>query len=75
MVRPPIGFAAAFCLRVPFGNVLFSQDESCACAFYDSEAQAKSQLTLSYLRSGFMVAWIVDLPMPKAGSRRSERGV
>lgn len=62
-VRTPVGFATAFCLLVPFGNALFSQSFSFSRAFFDRERPDRAQLILSYLRSGFTVAWIAVPPL------------
>ena len=62
-VRTPIGFATAFCLLVPFGNALFSQSFAYSRAYYDRESPTHSSLVMSYLRSGFTVAWIIVPPL------------
>ena len=62
LVRTPIGFATAFCLLVPFGNALFSQSFSYSRAFFDREVPIHSQLIMSYLRTGFTIAWIIIPP-------------
>lgn len=62
-VQTPIGFATAFCLLVPFGNALFSQSFSYSRAYYDREQPDRSELMMSFLRSGFTMAWIVIPPL------------
>lgn len=63
MVQTPVGFATAFLLLIPFGNALFSQSFSLSRAFYDREWPARSELMMSYLRTGFTVAWIAVPPL------------
>ena len=62
-VQTPIGFAMAFCLLIPFGNALFSQSFSLSRAFYDREAPDRSELMMSFLRTGFTLAWIAVPPL------------
>lgn len=62
-VKTPIGFATAFCLLIPFGNALFSQSFSLSRAFYDRETPKRSELMMSYLRTGFTLAWIAVPPV------------
>lgn len=62
-VKTPIGFATAFCLLIPFGNALFSQSFSLSRAFYDREQPKFSELMMSYLRTGFTLAWIAVPPL------------
>lgn len=62
-IRTPVGFAAAFCLLIPFGNALFSQSFSMSRAFYDRELPKRSELMMSYLRTGFTLAWIAVPPL------------
>lgn len=62
-VRTPVGFATAFCLLVPFGNALFSQSFSYSRAFFDREWPPRSELAMSYLRTGFSIAWIIVPPL------------
>ena len=61
--RTPVGYATAFCLLIPFGNALFSQSFSMSRAFYDREEPDRSQLMMSFLRTGFTLAWIGVPPL------------
>jgi len=61
--QTPLVFISAFCLLVPFGNALFSQTFSYSRAYYDRETPARSELTMSFLRSVFTLAWIVVPPL------------
>ena len=63
LVRNPLGFAMAFCLLIPFGNALFSQSFSFARTFLDAFTPTRSELTLSFLRSGFTAAWVLTPPV------------
>ena len=62
-LRTPVGYATAFCLLIPFGNALFSQSFSMSRAFYDREEPDRSQLMMSFLRTGFTLAWIGVPPL------------
>lgn len=62
-LRSPLAFVAAFCLLVPFGNATFSQSFAYARAILDRDRPGKAQLTLSYLRTTFTLAWIVMPPV------------
>ena len=62
-LRSPLAFVAAFCLLVPFGNATFSQSFAYARAILDRDRPGKAQLTLSYLRTTFTLAWIVMPPI------------
>lgn len=62
-VRSPIGFATAFCLLIPFGNALFSQSFSLSRAFYDMEMPVRSELMMTFLRTGFTLSWIAVPPI------------
>lgn len=62
-VQTPIGFAMAFCLLIPFGNALFSQSFSLSRAFFDREQPSRSELIMSFLRTGFTLAWIAVPPL------------
>ena len=62
-LRTPLAFVVAFCLLVPFGNATFSQSFAYARAIHDRDRPGKAQLTLSYLRMTFTLAWIVMPPV------------
>lgn len=62
-LRTPLAFVAAFCLLVPFGNATFSQSFAYARAILDRDRPGQAQLTLSYLRTTFTLAWIVMPPL------------
>ncbi|KJZ19593.1 MFS transporter [Loktanella sp. S4079] len=62
-IRSPIAFTLAFCLLLPFGGALFSQSFSYARSYFDRERPARAEITMSYLRAGFTLAWIVLPPI------------
>jgi MFS transporter, SET family, sugar efflux transporter len=62
-VQTPVVFITTFCLLVPFGNALFSQSFSYSRIYIDRTGTDRVELTLSYLRTMFTLAWIVVPPL------------
>lgn len=62
-LQTPIAFIIAFCLLVPFGNALFSQSFSYARVYFDRETPDRAELTISFLRTIFTIAWVVVPPL------------
>ena len=61
-IQSPLIFMVVFGALMPFGNALFSQSFAYARALYDRHDAERSQIIMSYLRSGFTLAWIVAPP-------------
>ncbi len=61
-VQTPVVYITAFCLLIPFGNALFSQSFSYSRAYYNRESPDRAELTMSLLRSGFTLAWVIVPP-------------
>ena len=62
-IQTPVMFISAFCLLVPFGNSLFSQTFSYSRAYFDRQQPDRAELVMSFLRTGFTLAWIVVPPL------------